>query len=286
MEERLRRFREYAWDQDSQWKSYMENITIPNPEQQETMVAKLKFKYYKRNIDPEIEEVSGESKPASISSHSIFTPILDVFPAGPLSCNCSIFADKESKEGILVDPGGSPDLISQKLKSLDVKIKYILITHAHFDHFLAADIIKNQTGAQVVLHKDDLPLWAILDLQCSMFGTKSLGPVSTPGWLLNGGEEIHVNQNIHGKALHTPGHSPGSTCFLFESAKVLFSGDTIFKGSVGRTDLWGGNKAALAESIKSKLFPLNDETLVVAGHGPNTTIGYEKQFNHFMRPNI
>jgi len=279
------KFHSYEWEKDPNWVSYISNITIPDPSKQDEIVAKLKLKFYKKNIDPDYEPPHPSSSSSS-SSSSHNNCILDTFPAGPLSCNCSILADPVTKEGVLVDPGGHPETIIQKLKLLDVKIKYILITHAHFDHFLAADIIKNHTGAKVVLHKEDLPLWSMLELQCSMFGAKSLGPVSQPEWLLDSDADIKVNDRLVGKALHTPGHSPGSTCFLFESVKVLFSGDTLFKGSVGRTDLWGGDKKALLNSIKTKIYPLSDDVVVISGHGSSTTIAHEKQYNPFVRSNI
>lgn len=269
-------FNSFNWDICEEWKQYINSVTIPDPSKQDEVVGRLKKKWYKAHIDPEWNDTPRTS-----------APILEVFPVGPLSCNCSILADPVTKEGVLVDPGGNPDTITQKINAHNIKIKYILITHAHFDHFLAADIMKKQTGAPVILHKDDMPLWSMKDVQCSLFGvSNTLGPVSDPDKLLSADEELPVNAQMCGKSLHTPGHSPGSTCFLFESNKVLFSGDTLFKGSVGRTDLWGGDKNLLLKSIREKLVPLNDDIIVVPGHGPKTTIGVEKKSNPFLHSNI
>lgn len=275
MEERQKKYETFNWNNNKEWMNYIDSVTIPDPSKQNEIVEKLKIKWYKKNIDPEWDFVAPQSS----------EPILEVFPVGPLSCNCSIFADPVTKEGVLVDPGGDPELISTKLKNLNIKIKYILITHAHFDHFLAADIIKKQTGAPVVLHKDDMQLWQMKDLQCNLFGIpNNLGPVSDPDKLLNGDEDLIINNNFIGKSLHTPGHTPGSTCFHFDSKGVIFTGDTLFKGSVGRTDLWGGDKNLLMKSIKDKLHPLPDHTVVISGHGAKTTIGNEKKNNPFLRP--
>jgi len=279
--EQEKKFRDYQWDKDPNWLRYIDSITIPDPAKEEEITARLKLKFYIKNIDPDYEPPA--QKPQGGAQTNC---ILDTFPAGPLQCNCSVLGDSVTKEGVLVDPGGSPDVIIQKLKNLGVKIKYILITHAHFDHFLAADIIKKHTGAKVVLHKEDLPLWSMLDLQCSMFGATSLGPVSEPEWLLDSDIDIKVTDTLNAKVLHTPGHSPGSTCYLFDSVNVLFSGDTLFKGSVGRTDLWGGDKGQLIKSIKTKLYPLRDNVIVISGHGSNSTIGQEKQTNPFLRSNF
>jgi len=276
MEEKQKKYESFNWD-NPEWKSYIDSVTIPDPSKQSEIVEKLKRKWYKKNIDPEWDFVAPQQT----------EPILDVFPVGPLSCNCSIFADPVTHEGVLVDPGGDPDQIISKLKSLNVTIKYILITHAHFDHFLAADIIKKHTGAPVVLHKDDIQLWQMKDLQCNLFGIpNTLGAVSDPEKLINGNEVFTVNPSMAAKCLHTPGHTPGSTCFHFETSGVIFTGDTLFKGSVGRTDLWGGDKNALMKSIRTQLYPLPDHTVVITGHGAKTTIGQEKKTNPFLKASI
>jgi len=278
-EERQSRFDAFDWVGSGEWQSYLDSVTIPDPSKQEEIEAKLKKKWYKKHIDPEWDDIA----PSNTTD-----PIFEFFPVGPLSCNCSILADPVTKEGVLVDPGGNPEVIIQKLDAHKVKIKYILITHAHFDHFLAADIIKKHTGAPVILHKADMPLWTMKEIQCTLFGIPdTLGPVSNPDKLLDGDEEeLHVNENLKAKCLHTPGHSPGSTCFLFEKNSILFSGDTIFKGSVGRTDLYLGNKDQLIKSIREKLVPLKDDITVIPGHGPKTTIGAEKRTNPFLKSNF
>jgi glyoxylase-like metal-dependent hydrolase (beta-lactamase superfamily II) len=276
MAEKQLGFESFNWDH-AEWKAYLASVTIPDPSKQSEIVEKLKRKWYKKNIDPDWDYIA--TTPSE--------PILEVFPVGPLSCNCSIFADPVTKEGVLVDPGGDPDIITQKLKAANVTVKYIFITHAHFDHFLAADIIKKHTGAPVILHKEDLQLWQMKDLQCNLFGIpNTLGPVSEPSQLLSGNEVFEVNPTMRAKALHTPGHTPGSTCFHFDTNGIIFTGDTLFKGSVGRTDLWGGDKNALIKSIREQLYPLPDHTVVISGHGAKTTIGQEKLSNPFLKASI
>jgi len=280
-------YKSFDWANNAAWNSYINSITIPDPSKQEEIVEKLKRKWYKKNIDADWEYVEPPKATNTTPTPPTADYILEFFPVGPLSCNCSIFADPITKEGVLVDPGGDPDTITQKLKAHNVIVKYILITHAHFDHFLAADILKKQLNVPVVLHKDDLQLWQMKDLQCNLFGVpNTLGPVSDPEQLLSGDEELSVNKDISIKALHTPGHTPGSTCFHCESRGVIFTGDTLFKGSVGRTDLWGGDKNKLTKSIREKLYPLADHTVVISGHGAKTTIGQEKKSNPFLRASI
>jgi len=207
--------------------------------------------------------------------------IFETFPVGPLHCNCSIIGNPENRNAIVVDPGGDAEKIIQRVLDLSLKIVRIVHTHAHLDHFLASGKIKELTGANLEIHKDDLFLWDSLEDQCRMFGIpyKETPP---PDKFLDHEEEIDL-VGIRGKALHTPGHTPGSMCFLFENFKLLIAGDTLFQGSIGRTDLWGGNFKDIEKSIKEKLYTLDEETLVITGHGESTSIGREIRTNSFVR---
>ncbi len=207
--------------------------------------------------------------------------IFETFPVGPLQCNCSIIGDPETRNAILIDPGGDSEKILQKILDLSLKINRIVHTHAHLDHFLASARIKEVTGANLELHKDDLFLWDSLEDQCRMFGIpyKETPP---PDKFLEHEEEINLI-GIRGKALHTPGHTPGSMCFFFENYKLLIAGDTLFKGSIGRTDLWGGNFKIIEKSIKEKLYTLEEDTIVITGHGGSTSIGREIRTNSYVR---
>jgi hydroxyacylglutathione hydrolase len=203
------------------------------------------------------------------------------FAVPPLSCNCSIIGDPRTKKAIVVDPGGAHERILQELRELGMTVSCLLHTHAHFDHFLAAGEMKRATGAPLCLHQADRPLWDNLELQCRTFGVPYT-PVPPPDRWLNDGEEVSLGE-VKGIALHTPGHTPGSMCFSFEAAKMLIAGDTLFRGSIGRTDLWGGDAQAIERSIKNQLYTLDEATRVITGHGPETTIGFETRFNPFVR---
>ena len=208
--------------------------------------------------------------------------IFETFPVGPLQCNCSIIGDPRTRKAIIVDPGGDSEKIIQKVFDHSLKITSIVHTHAHLDHFLASAKMKELTGANLMLHKDDLFLWNTLEEQCRMFGIpyKETPP---PDRYLEHEEEIDLSADIQGKALHTPGHTPGSMCFLFKNYKLLIAGDTLFQGSIGRTDLWGGSYKMIERSIKEKLYTLDEDTVVITGHGISTSIGREIRTNSFVR---
>jgi glyoxylase-like metal-dependent hydrolase (beta-lactamase superfamily II) len=212
-------------------------------------------------------------------SETLFIKTLQV---GPLRCNCTIIGDLVSKQAIVVDPGGDAQRILDLLQEQDFTVSQILHTHAHFDHFLASSEMHEQTGAPLCLHRADQPLWEHLEDQCTMFGIPYT-PVPVPHHWLSDEEELPLSQ-IQGKALFTPGHTPGSMSFWFEDAKLLIAGDTLFQGGIGRTDLWGGDYATIERSIREQLYTLDEQTLVVTGHGPSTTIGHEIRHNPFVRP--
>lgn len=205
--------------------------------------------------------------------------IVKTFPVGPLQCNCSIIGDPVSGKALLVDPGGDAELIMAELNSLNLKVVAIIHTHAHLDHILAAGEIKKATGAPIYLHEDDTFLWDIVEDQCRRFG---LPPVTLPDpdhYLV---DELDLGC-CGGVALHTPGHTPGSTSFWFEEGKTLIAGDTLFQGSIGRTDFPGGDFAQIVKSIKERLYTLDDDAVVITGHGPSTQIGVEKESNMFVK---
>ena len=206
--------------------------------------------------------------------------IRKTFPVPPLSCNCSILGDPDTKEAIIVDPGGHPERILDEVNALGLTVKRVLHTHAHFDHFLASGHIKRITNATLCLHSDDRQLWDLLEVQCQMFGVPYI-PAPSPDWWLQDEEQVDVG-NIVGAVVHTPGHTPGSLCFYYETENIVLAGDTLFRGGIGRTDLWGGDARAIERSIRERLYSLKEHTLVIPGHGPETYIGIERQHNSFV----
>ncbi|MBY0357821.1 MAG: MBL fold metallo-hydrolase [Candidatus Obscuribacterales bacterium] len=203
------------------------------------------------------------------------------FPVGPLGCNCSIIGCKETGEAAVIDPGGDPERIIELAASHGLKIKYLLHTHAHFDHVLGAKAVKEKTGASICLHKEDQWLYDNLAKQTALFGMTADAPLPVDQYLQDE-EEVQIGK-VKTKVLYTPGHTPGSLCFSMEGKdSVLFAGDTLFQGSVGRTDLWGGSFDQIVKSIKGRLFTLDDSTEVISGHGPNTSIWSEKRDNPFV----
>lgn len=208
------------------------------------------------------------------------TLIRKTFPVPPLSCNCTILGDPKTKEAVVVDPGGDADRILREVRELGLTIRLILHTHAHFDHFLASGTIQQATNAMICLHEDDLRLWDMLEVQCRMFRVP-YNPVPPPDAWLRDEESLMLGEN-QGTVIHTPGHTPGSLCFYFAQDALVLSGDTLFRGGIGRTDLWGGDPRAIEQSIRERLYSLNADTIVVPGHGPETQIGIERQSNAFI----
>lgn len=207
--------------------------------------------------------------------------IRKTFSVPPLGCNCSIIGDPVTQQAIVVDPGGAAERILREVRALGLTVTRILHTHAHFDHFLASGEMKNATGAALCLHEDDRELWDMLEMQCRAFGVPYV-PVPPPDYWLTDEEKVSIG-HVTATALHTPGHTPGSMSFHVPEGGVVLAGDTLFRGSIGRTDLWGGNFDAIERSIRDRLYTLDDSTLVVTGHGPETEIGWEKQRNQFVR---
>lgn len=209
--------------------------------------------------------------------------IHEILPTGALQCNCSVFGDETTREAIVVDPGDGADLtrLEEILHHHQLKVKAIVITHAHIDHIGAAAKLKAATGAPVYMNAADQPLYDHLDTQAQWLNMAA--PERT-------GVDVHTRDGdtlacgaTTMTLLHTPGHTQGSLCVFVPSEQLLIAGDTLFRDSVGRTDLPGGDSRMLLRSIKNKLLTLPEETRVVAGHGPDTTIGRERERNPFLR---
>lgn len=205
------------------------------------------------------------------------------FPVGPLACNCSIVANLATKKAVVIDPGGDAELILAKLKAKGLELVAIWHTHAHFDHFLASGELHEATGAPLGLHAKDRNLWKLVEVQCRLFGAKKpKKPLPLPSIKLEAEQTIELGDGLTGMVIFTPGHTPGSCSFHWPKLKLLCAGDTLFNGSVGRTDLWGGNFDTLKRSIQSQLYVLDEATQVIAGHGPPTTIGQECRHNSIV----
>jgi hydroxyacylglutathione hydrolase len=208
------------------------------------------------------------------------------FPVGALGCTCTIVACAQTREALVIDPGDEAARILGELERQGLRAVSVVHTHAHFDHVLGTGSVAAATGAEIALHKDDRWLYDNVGLQLHAFGFPLQPPTMTPPARELAGGELLAFGRREARVLHTPGHTPGSVCLYVEGGDeqpILFSGDTLFAGSVGRTDLWGGSLTALVESIRGPLFALPEQTLVVPGHGPETTIGLEQQDNRYVR---
>lgn len=206
--------------------------------------------------------------------------IVATLPVGMIQTNCYLVGCEETLEGVVIDPGGHPQRILAEVERHGLTIKYVLNTHAHFDHTDANAAIVEATGAPLALHPLERPL-----LQASggaaLFGLQA-DPSPPPDLELHDGDELEVGK-LRFQVLHTPGHTPGHVCFYESAEGVLFDGDVLFYRGIGRTDLQGGSWQQLMGSIQRVLFALPDETVVYSGHGPATTIGDEKQHNPWLR---
>ncbi len=207
--------------------------------------------------------------------------ILETFPVGPLQCNCTILGDEAAGKAVVIDPGGDLETILARLKKQNLKAVLAVHTHAHFDHIGASRPLKEATGAALALHAGDLWLYENIRKQGEAFGFELDETLPLDRRLADGDEAAAGGVRL--EVLHTPGHTPGSVCFsLPAAAPVLFSGDTLFRRGIGRTDLWGGDTDAILKSIRTRLLALPDETRVIPGHGPATTIGEERRENLFL----
>jgi glyoxylase-like metal-dependent hydrolase (beta-lactamase superfamily II) len=207
--------------------------------------------------------------------------ILESFPVGPLACNCTILGDEQTHEAIVIDPGDEVARIHERLTKAGLKLKQIIVTHAHIDHVGGALKLKKLTAAPILLNENDLPLLAMMDTQAAWLGVRP-PEVAPPDAGLADGQIVGL-EHYPAQVLHTPGHTQGSICLHFAPLKLLVAGDTLFAGSIGRTDLPGGNFDQIMDSLRSRLMALPDETRVLPGHGPVTTIGAERQGNPFLQ---
>ena len=210
--------------------------------------------------------------------------ILETFPVGILRCNCSIVADENTREAMVIDPGDEIAHILTRLAAHKLTLKQIIVTHAHFDHIGGAAKLKRATGAQVLLNENDIPLSRMMEMQAAWIGIEAPEVVTLDGTA----DDLALVglSTLPAQVIHTPGHTQGSICLHIASENVLFSGDTLFAGTVGRTDLPGGDSQQIIRSIQERLLPLPDATLVVPGHGSSTEIGKERESNPFMRMQI
>lgn len=207
--------------------------------------------------------------------------ILEILAVGPLASNCSIFGDEASREAIVVDPGDDIEEIERVLRRHGLRVKAILLTHAHLDHVGGAERLRVSTGAPVFLHPDDVPMLAQLEMQAAWLGLAPPPPLRIDGELLEG--RLVELGPVGFEVLHTPGHTPGSVCLWLPEERKLVTGDTLFRDSIGRTDLPGGDGRQILRSIREKLLALPDDTFIIPGHGPCTTLGRERRYNFFLQ---
>ena len=210
--------------------------------------------------------------------------ILQSFAVGPLRCNCTILGDDASREAIVVDPGDNVPEILTRLAALQLTLRQIIVTHAHIDHVGGAVALRRATGAPVFLNQLDLPLLKMMEVQAGWLGIAT-PEVAPPDASADDGLKLGL-PTLQAEVLHTPGHTPGSICLLFPEQRLLLAGDTLFAGSIGRTDLPGGDGRRILHSLRERLLILPDDTRVIAGHGAETTIGVERQSNPFLQANV
>ena len=206
--------------------------------------------------------------------------IHEIFPVGPLQCNCSIIGDETTREAMVIDPGDDIDDVVAIVRKHNLQVKQIVVTHAHIDHVGGAMKLRAATGAPVLLNENDYALLKMLDVQAAWIGVAPPGAVEIDQ-SVNTGDKIRAGGH-EATVLHTPGHTEGSVCLYFPAEKKLIAGDTLFAGSIGRTDLPGGSMQKILQSLRGTVLALPDETIVVPGHGPMTTIGEERERNPFL----
>jgi len=204
-----------------------------------------------------------------------------VFPVGPLQCNCSVIGDEQTHAAMVIDPGDQIDDILKILREEKLTLKQIVVTHAHIDHVGGAMKLKASTGAPILMNQSDYALLKMLDMQAVWVGMRPPGDVQVDEALAHG-RVLKVGE-ISSNVIHTPGHTEGSICVYFPVEQKLIAGDTLFAGSIGRTDLPGGSMEKIMRSLHNQVLALPDETEVVPGHGPLTTIGEERETNPFLQ---
>ena len=209
--------------------------------------------------------------------------IHEILPVGWLECNCSVVGDPATREAIVINPGDEVERVLEVLARHNLQVKYIVNTHAHIDHVGGLAALKEATGAPVLMHPDDHWLYQNLAMQAAMIGMP-VPRVTQIDQALHAGDELRWGKELAAHVLHTPGHTAGSlSLYMPNPDKILFAGDTLFAGSIGRTDLWGGSYEAILRSIHTHLLALDDNTRVYPGHRPATTIGAERERNPFLQ---
>ena len=206
--------------------------------------------------------------------------IHEILAVGPLQCNCSVIGDERTREAMVIDPGDDIDDVLALVRKHNLTVKQIVITHAHIDHVGGAQKLRAATGAPIVLNQNDYELLKMLDMQAAWLGMLSPGKVEIDH-SVSDAETLNTG-SLTANVLHTPGHTEGSICLYFPAENKLIAGDTLFAGSIGRTDLPGGSFKKIINSLHERVLALPDETVVVPGHGPLTTIGEERESNPFL----
>ncbi|MGA8430234.1 MAG: MBL fold metallo-hydrolase [Candidatus Sulfotelmatobacter sp.] len=206
--------------------------------------------------------------------------IHEIIPVGPLRCNCSIIGDEKTREAMVIDPGDDIEDVEAILTKHNLRVRQIVITHAHIDHVGGAMKLRAATGAPILLNQNDHALLQMLDVQAAWIGVTAPGEVKIDQ-SISSGDKVGVGL-LEASVLHTPGHTEGSVCLYFPAENKLIAGDTLFAGSIGRTDLPGGSMQKILQSLHGTVLALPDETVVVPGHGPLTTIGQERESNPFL----
>ena len=206
--------------------------------------------------------------------------IHEILPVGPLRCNCSIIGDETTHEAMVIDPGDNIDEVLALIRKHNLQVKQIVVTHAHIDHVGGAMKLRAATGAPILLNQNDYALLNMLDVQATWIGVPTPDKVEIDR-SISTGETVTAGQHT-AQILHTPGHTEGSICLYFQAEKKLIAGDTLFAGSIGRTDLPGGSTQKIMRSLHDTVLALPDETVVIPGHGELTTIGKEREDNPFL----
>lgn len=206
--------------------------------------------------------------------------IHEIFPVGPLQCNCSVIGDETTREALVIDPGDDIDDVLVLIRKHNLTVKQIVVTHAHIDHVGGAMKLRAATGAPILLNQNDQPLLKMLDVQATWIGVEDPGKVEIDHSIAQG-DTVRAG-SLTANVIHTPGHTEGSVCLYFPTEKKLIAGDTLFAGSIGRTDLPGGSMRKIINSLHEKVLTLPDETVVIPGHGALTTIGDERESNPFL----
>ena len=206
--------------------------------------------------------------------------IHEIFPVGPLQCNCSVIGDETTREAMVIDPGDDIEDVLALIQKHNLTVKQIVVTHAHIDHVGGAMKLRAATGAPILLNQNDHALLKMLDVQAAWIGVEDPGKVEIDR-SIGQGDTVRAGL-LAADVIHTPGHTEGSVCLYFPAEKKLIAGDTLFAGSIGRTDLPGGSMRKIISSLHEKVLTLPDETIVVPGHGPLTTIGDERESNPFL----